>query len=46
MVRVFLEEREGIPIGNGVLTAIGLLFLTALLSLISAHFRHLILKER
>ncbi|BDD03976.1 hypothetical protein [Aureibacter tunicatorum] len=41
----FLGEREGIPIGNGVLTAIGLLFLTALLSLISRDFRRLILKE-
>lgn len=41
----FLGEKEGIPIGNGVLIAIGLLFLTALFSLVSADFRRLILKE-
>ncbi|MBV7440085.1 hypothetical protein KRX57_01490 [Weeksellaceae bacterium TAE3-ERU29] len=41
----FLGEKEGIPIGNGILTAVGLLFLTALLSLISTDFRRLILKE-
>ena len=41
----FLSNKEGIPIGNGVLAAIGLLFLTALLSLISADFRRLILKD-
>lgn len=41
----FLGDKQGIPIGNGVLTATGLLFLTALLSLISPLFRRLILKE-
>lgn len=41
----FLGNRKGIPIGNGVLTAIGLVFLTALLSLVSPSFRTLILKE-
>ena len=45
IVPFFLGGREGFPIGNGVLAAIGLLFLTALLSLISADFRRLILKE-
>jgi len=38
-------EFEGTPIGIGILTALGLLFTTALLSLISADFRRLILKE-
>jgi len=41
----FLGKTDGFPIGNGVLSAIGLLFLTALLSLISTDFRKLILKE-
>lgn len=41
----FLGEKEGLPIGNGVLSAVGLLFLTALLSLVSTDFRRLILKE-
>jgi hypothetical protein len=41
----FLGKTDGFPIGNGVLAAIGLLFLTALLSLISTDFRRLILKE-
>ncbi|NAY90288.1 hypothetical protein GTQ34_00010 [Muricauda sp. JGD-17] len=41
----FLGKTDGFPIGNGVLAAVGLLFLTALLSLISAGFRRLILKE-
>lgn len=45
IIAFFIGEREGIPIGNGVLTAIGLLFLTALFSLISEGFRRLILKE-
>lgn len=40
-----ISENEGIPIANGVLTAIGLLFLTSLFSLISEDFRRLILKE-
>ena len=41
----FLGKTDGFPIGNGVFTAIGLLFLTALFTLISADFRRLILKE-
>ena len=41
----FLGDREGFPIGNGILAAIGLLFLTALFSLISSDFRRMILKE-
>lgn len=41
----FLGEKDGFPIGNGVLAAIGLLFLTALFSLISVGFRRLILKD-
>lgn len=45
IIPFFLDNKEGFPIGNGVLAAIGLLFLTALLSLISADFRRLILKE-
>jgi hypothetical protein len=45
IVPFILEKKEGFPTGNGVLTAIGLLFLTALLSLISADFRRLILKD-
>lgn len=38
-------KSEGLPIGNGVLTALGLLFLSALLSLISSDFRTMILKD-
>jgi hypothetical protein len=45
IIPFFLGYREGFPIGNGVLTAVGLLFLTALFSLISADFRRLILKQ-
>ncbi|MAP54952.1 MAG: hypothetical protein CL605_08635 [Altibacter sp.] len=45
ILRFFYEDREGFPIGNGALTAIGLLFLTALLSLVSTDFRRFILKE-
>lgn len=45
IVPFFLRKREGFPIGNGVSIAIGLFFLTALLSLISSDFRRLILKE-
>lgn len=41
----FPDEKERLPIGIGVLTAVGLLFLTALFSLISSDFRRLILKE-
>lgn len=41
----FLGETDLFPIGPGVLAAIGLLFLTAILSLISADFRRLILKD-
>lgn len=45
IVLFILGKREGFLIGNGVLIAIGLLFLTALISLISSDFRRLILKE-
>lgn len=45
IIPFFLGKTDGFPIGNGVLTAIGLLFLTALFSLISPDFRRLILKE-
>lgn len=45
IIPFFLGEKEGFPIGNGMLAAVGLLFLTALLSLISAQFRMLVLKE-
>jgi len=41
----FQGESEGLPIGNGVLTALGLLCSSALLSLISSDFRRLILKD-
>ncbi len=41
----FQGKSEGLPIGNGILTALGLLFLSALLSLISSDFRGLILKD-
>ena len=44
-VPFFLRKTDGLLVGNGVLSAIGLLFLTALLSLISADFRRLILKD-
>ena len=40
----FLDTKES-PIGNGVLVAVGLLFLTSLLALISEDFRKLILKD-
>ena len=41
----FQGKSEGLPIGNGVLLALGLLFLSSLLSLISSDFRKLILKD-
>ena len=42
----FLQNKaEGIPIGNGVKTAIGLLLATSILTLISDGFRKVILKE-
>ncbi|WP_321538486.1 hypothetical protein [Flavobacterium piscinae] len=44
-ITFFLGKTDKFPIGYGILTAIGLLFLTALLSLLSADFRRLILKE-
>lgn len=44
-ITFFLGKTGRFPIGIGILSAIGLLFLTALLSLISADFRQLILKE-
>jgi hypothetical protein len=44
-ITFFLGKTDKFPIGIGILAAIGLLFLTALLILISADFRQLILKE-
>ena len=42
----FLQnKKEGIPIGNGVKMAIGLLLVASILTLISSSFRKLILKE-
>ena len=42
----FLQSnKEGVPIGNGVKMAIGLLLATSILTLISDSFRKLILKE-
>ena len=42
----FLQnKKEGIPIGNGIKLAIGLLLATSILTLISDRFRKLILKE-
>lgn len=41
----FQGKLEGLPIGNGVLSALGLLFSSALLSLISSDFRRVILKD-
>lgn len=41
----FLGNNEKPPFGTGVCTALGLLFTTALLTLISGDFRKLILKE-
>lgn len=38
-------KSEGPPFGNGIFIALGLLFLSALLSLISSRFRRLILKD-
>lgn len=45
IIPFFLGNRKGFLIGNGILTAFGLLFLTALFSLISSDFRRLILKD-
>jgi hypothetical protein len=41
----FLQKRSGGPFGFGICIALGLLFLTALMTLVSAGFRKLILKE-
>ncbi|BEV06289.1 hypothetical protein [Chryseobacterium gambrini] len=41
----FWGNKEGKPFGTGVCTALGLLFTTALFTLISGDFRKLILKE-
>ncbi len=42
----FLQnKKEGIPIGNGVKIAVGLLLATCILTLISDSFRKIILKE-
>ncbi|MGK0252040.1 MAG: hypothetical protein ACI81G_001480, partial [Gammaproteobacteria bacterium] len=41
----FKGETEALPIGNGVLTALGLLFTSALLSLVSSDFRSIVLKD-
>jgi hypothetical protein len=39
------NDSNGIPIGNGAISALGLLFLTCLLMLVSSGFRKLVLKE-
>jgi len=39
------SDSNGIPFGNGVISALGLVFLTCLLTLISKGFRKIILKE-
>ena len=39
------NKKSGIPFGNGVLTALGLLFLTSVMTIMSARFRTVILKE-
>lgn len=44
-IAYFQGNLEGLPVGNGVLSALGLLFTCALLSLISSDFRSLILKD-
>jgi len=41
----FLDGSKGNPFGTGVIAAVGLLFLSALLSFISPSFRRLIVKE-
>ena len=41
----FQGKSEGLPIGKGILAALGILFSSALLSLISSDFRRIILKE-
>ena len=43
--KFFSNSNEGIPIGNGIKTAIGLLLGTALITLFSKSFQNLILKE-
>ena len=45
IIPFFQGKTDGLPMGNGTLAALGLLFLTTLLSLTSANFRQLILKE-
>lgn len=45
LIPLFQGKSEGLPIGNGVLTALGILFSSALLSLVSSDFRRLILKD-
>lgn len=41
----FLQQRSDGPFGFGICIALGLLFLTALMTLVSAGFRKLVLKE-
>ena len=41
----FLQKRSGGPFGFGICTELGLLFLTAFMTLISRGFRKLILKD-
>jgi len=45
LIPFFLGKDEGSPFGAGICTALGLLFFTALLTLVSEDFRKLILKE-
>ena len=41
----FNENKEGIPLGNGVKMALGFVLITSILTLISSGFRKLVLKE-
>jgi hypothetical protein len=45
VIPFFLNGMKGLPIGYGILTALGLLFVSAFLSLVSPGFRKLILKD-
>ncbi|MFD1604850.1 hypothetical protein ACFSJW_06005 [Flavobacterium artemisiae] len=47
IIPFFLQEKqEGFPIGNGIKLALAIVFVSAILTLVSAKFRSLILKER
>jgi hypothetical protein len=42
---IITNDLSSIPVGSGALTALGLLFLTCLLVLVSKRYRKLVLKE-